>query len=164
MRTALAVLLLVVFTSATARAQNCDQGCACGNTCISCLDTCRVGGGDADNVGGGAAQPVDPTFAIVVGALVVLGVVAVACFALALYAAGSAEASGGPGGLSKDDREAAYRANELRSEEFKAISARLRKCLDLLCGGDDTCHDEKRDEANAKGDPVSWMAERNCPW
>jgi hypothetical protein len=37
--------MLVIFSSSSAFAKTCTRGCPCGETCISCGDTCHVGGG-----------------------------------------------------------------------------------------------------------------------
>lgn len=66
---AITACLVVVAAPRPAIAQSgpvCDIGCPCGNTCISCADTCRVGGGSASSAGGGAGY--DPLFiALVLG-------------------------------------------------------------------------------------------------
>lgn len=50
----------------------CTSGCPCGNTCISCSDTCRIGGGTATN-GTRSGSGSDPTLIVllVVGSSVV---------------------------------------------------------------------------------------------
>jgi hypothetical protein len=65
--------LLVVVCLASGHAHACDRGCPCGNTCISCLDTCHVGSSDS---GGASIRGIDPATAAVV-ALVVTGAAAV---------------------------------------------------------------------------------------
>lgn len=62
-------LIALLFTS-SAFAQNCRVGCPCGNTCISCADVCRVGGGTATRDGGGTVDPLTPV--IVIGSVAAL--------------------------------------------------------------------------------------------
>lgn len=72
MKKLLFVVALAVFAaSLPAQAQQCDRGCPCGNTCIDCDDTCRVGNGSANGSGG---RDPDQT------ALVVVGVVSLVVF------------------------------------------------------------------------------------
>lgn len=39
------VIIAALICAAPVLAKTCTSGCACGNSCISCNDTCHVGGG-----------------------------------------------------------------------------------------------------------------------
>lgn len=74
-----AVLMALLLFSSSTMAQVCRVGCPCGNTCISCADTCRVGGGDARSDNPSSTQNNQTTILVVMGvlgAITCLGLVA----------------------------------------------------------------------------------------
>ena len=77
MKKLLVVVALAVFAaSLPAQAQQCDRGCPCGNTCIDCDDTCRVGNGSANGSGG---RDVDQTTLAVISVVTLVGLAAGVC-------------------------------------------------------------------------------------
>jgi hypothetical protein len=93
----LIALVAVLAFATTASAQTCRVGCPCGNTCISCGDTCRVGPGSAR----GREGETDTALVVV---LVALGVAAaVALVAVILLTAPDMPSAEAPSSYSDDD-------------------------------------------------------------
>lgn len=56
---------------------NCTRGCPCGNACIDCSDTCRIGAGTATNGTSGGSNS-DPALVVLLVGGVILGLAALA--------------------------------------------------------------------------------------
>lgn len=82
LRSWIAVFVLVSLLCAQARAQVCRVGCPCGNACIDCSDTCRVGAGTAGREGGGDGIDATTSCLIVGGTVAGLAVLLVGWFAV----------------------------------------------------------------------------------
>lgn len=70
LRWCVAVLVAVSMFCSAAWAQVCRVGCPCGNACIDCSDTCRVGGGEARSGRTGSSNDALVVVGIVVGVAV----------------------------------------------------------------------------------------------
>jgi hypothetical protein len=161
----IALVTLLGFSSSTL-AQQCDNGCPCGNTCISCQDTCRVGNGSARGSGGGEQ---DPTFLLVVtlgGAAVALAAV----FGLVWLSMPSSQPTNKP--TLPSDREAAAESAAWAKKQAAIDAARDRfeRCvIDLAPIGATTRAELDANEAQLRRsfaearDPSLWLDARGCP-
>ena len=144
----LAAFVVALLFARSAFAQNCTVGCPCGNTCISCQDTCRVGGGNAQRGGGGSGDTTAITL-LILGAAGCIGLGGLVAWYF--YETSKADPSMRLGGPSSAPAE-------------PSLYERLDRCVAQMCVEEDweCARDVRLDFANAPS-REQWLDERGCP-